>query len=150
MCNNNNHCPWYLFWPLLICHGMMSKNAERAFELAMILTIFCLYCANRFLDSFASLIPQSFLDSHFNDLCAGVMFPAYTNLLMTIAKTSFRVDRISRLLILATVCSLFWEALTPILLPNSTGDWMDAAMYYTGGLLYGAIRHNCIGHQYRY
>ena len=41
---------------------------------------------------------------------------------------------------LGALCSVSWEAIAPALLPFSTGDIVDCAMYMLGGVFYGAAR----------
>lgn len=73
---------------------------------------------------------------HLGDLCGGILFPAYFNLLTYSAMKTEVINGYVRGILPSILCSLVWEVITPILTPTSTGDPIDAAMYAFGTMAY--------------
>ena len=124
-----------------ICvYRLKPRRREAKFDLGIAAVVLFLYCSNRFFNLFANILSEAFLNNHFNDLCAGILFPAYVNLLLLFFRTSFRIEGFRNLFSLELICSIAWEFFTPIIWSESTGDWIDVAMYFIGGALYGIAR----------
>lgn len=96
------------------------------------------YTCNSYFWSFDSVLPYGFAHYHLNDLCGGVLFPAYVNLVVNTVRGEAVITTYRRAILLGVGCSLVWEVLAPIFLSNSTADPLDAIAYVTGTLAYTA------------
>lgn len=123
------------------CGWVMAKPKRETYDLVTVCTVLLLYCANRFLCLFEGLLPNDFLLYHFNDLCAGILFPAYANLVCAFFKVRFRFEGPLVGLILGCLCSVFWEGLIPFLNSRSTADFYDCVCYVAGVQIYVLFRH---------
>ena len=95
-----------------------------------------LYLVNRFVVPLDTALPPAFARYHLGDLCGGVLFPAYVNVLTrTVAGKNLITDLKSALL-LAAICSLCWEFVTPRIFGYGTADYIDDCMYFLGCLIY--------------
>lgn len=100
------------------------------------------YAVNRYFLSFDFILPYDFAHYHLGDLCGGVLFPAYVNL-VTLSLGGFEaISSIPKAALLGLGCSVAWEIITPLLLPSSTGDVLDALAYVAGSLIY-AVCYRC-------
>ena len=92
-----------------------------------------LYGANR-------LIPpgNTFLDGYFNDILAGCLILAITNLLLPLGRLKPLCTPLP-CLALSLTCGLVWEFITPLYLPGSVSDLWDIAAYMIGGLIWCII-----------
>ena len=99
-----------------------------------------LYALNRWVFSLDVVLPYDFAHYHLGDLCGGIAFPAYVNLLARAVRGSEIVTSLPSSLALSALCAVSWEVVAPALLPFSTGDIIDACMYAIGGLVYLACR----------
>ena len=121
------------------------RKLEYRFEAIAICAIVSIYCANRFLYSFDGLLPTAFTRNHFNDLCGGMLFPAYANALFEALKVPIRIDDYPKAIVLGLACSVAWEVIAPLVLERSTADPVDACMYLGGGVLYVLARRLVLG-----
>lgn len=99
----------------------------------MILAAVAAYALNR---RFAGVWRGRFMRCHFNDLMAGVLFPAYVNIWLALAGRRLRGFVHPLLCTLAAGC--FWEFVTPLYRPQSVSDPLDLAAYLAGTLVYCA------------
>ena len=76
------------------------------------------------------------LQCHAIDALGGCAFMAYTNLLLDLVKPDVRFMRPISVLIYMLLCGVFWEAIVPQFVPNSTGDVLDVAAYLIGAFCY--------------
>lgn len=77
------------------------------------------------------------LRCHFNDYLGGIAFAAYLNLVISFSKwPERRLKKPLHFVAAGILCGLFWEWITPMFLPNSTGDWLDVVAYVLGMLTY--------------
>lgn len=76
------------------------------------------------------------LQCHAIDALGGCAFMAYTNLLLDLVKPDVRFKRPTSVLIYMLLCGVFWEAIAPQFVPNSTGDVLDVAAYLIGAFCY--------------
>lgn len=113
-----------------------ARKREYRFEIVAICVIVSFYCANRFLNLFDGLLPTAFTRNHFNDLCGGMLFPAYANVLLEVLKMPVRIDDYPKVIGLGLLCSFAWEVVAPLVLERSTADPIDACMYLIGGIIY--------------
>lgn len=81
-------------------------------------------------------MPYFFAHYHLNDLCGGVVFPAYVDGITYAATKRVLITSLTRVLLVTSVCSLCWEIISPQFLSYSTGDVIDAAMYFCGCAVY--------------
>ena len=109
-----------------------NKYQERRLEAYLIIASLVVYSVNRFTPIWSG----EFAANHLNDLMAGVLLPAYINLVLSYSKYEFRVDRVSRSCMVGVLCCFSWELLAPLLLPFSTADLVDCACYFVGVFLH--------------
>lgn len=121
----------------------------RRFSLGVAVAAAGIYCCNRFVASIDFVLPYAFAHYHLNDLCGGVLFPAYVDLLSWVVRRRRLVTSLPRLLLLCGACCVCWEVLAPLFLSRSTGDVVDAVMYLLGGVVYcaTALRDDRMGSQ---
>lgn len=108
----------------------------RRFDVALSFAAISVYVCNRYIASFDAFLPYEFAHYHLGDLCGGVLFPAYFNLLTYSVMKTEVISGYRKGILLSILCSLVWEVITPILAPTSTGDPIDAAMYAFGTMAY--------------
>lgn len=77
--DHDNRCG-HLLGSMPIC-GNRLKRAQALFEMALAALVLITYCANRFYGAWNGVLPEQFCRNHFGDLCGGMLFPAYVNLL---------------------------------------------------------------------
>ena len=94
------------------------------------------YLANRFVISFDILMPYAFAHYHLGDLCGGIIFPAYVNVLTEVFSGGHLIASLRASLILSCVCSVTSKVITPLVFMYGTADPIDVCMYFTGGLIY--------------
>ena len=99
-----------------------------------------MYCANRFLNLFFGFVPELFLKNHLNDLCGGIIFPAYVDLLLIFLKSPYHINGWKVSIAIGLICAISWEIIAPLFLPYSTGDWIDAILYVIGSLIYASLK----------
>ena len=73
---------------------------------------------------------------HLNDLCGGVLFPLYVDMISAAVKKSRLITSLPRALSLSATCGICWEVIAPLFLPYSTGDALDAVAYTLGIIAY--------------
>ena len=61
---------------------------------------------------------------------------AYSNLLLDLVKPDMRFKRVVSTLAYMLFCGVFWEAIAPSFVPNSTGDVLDVVAYLVGACCY--------------
>ena len=105
------------------------KPAKR--DLILFLACFVLYGMHRLLRSKVDYI---FLRCYFNDLLAGVAFPAYLNI--SLCYVNQRVFQLHQLLLLMFAVGCFWEFVAPIYVPYATTDVYDLVAYCCGAFIY--------------
>ena len=115
----------------------LNLNNSRKVELLIIIATLLFYSLNKFTPLF-SFLPFDIAVNHFNDFLAGLLFPAYTNLVISYSKARklLKVDTLPRIICLLLACSVIWEFVAPLFLPFSTGDLLDVACYLLGGIVY--------------
>ena len=74
---------------------------------------------------------------HFNDLMAGILFPAYVNLVLSLF--GMRMRSWLEPLLFTLVAGIFWEYVTPLYRPQSVSDVWDIVAYLVGTLNYCAL-----------
>lgn len=78
-----------------------------------------------------------FFTCYFNDICAGVWFMAYTNLLLRIVK--IRMFHLKSVIAYILIWGLIWEYGAPLIYLRSTSDPMDLVCYEIGAVLYWSM-----------
>jgi len=84
----------------------------------------------------AGICRTEFFRGHFNDLMAGVLFPAYVNLMLAVM--GLRMHGWIMPLLFTLAAGIFWEYVTPLYRPQSVSDPWDVAAYLLGALNYCA------------
>ena len=92
------------------------------------------YLINRFALSLDCVLPYEFAD-----LCGGIVFPAYVNVLTRIVSGREIICGLGSSLLLSALCAVCWEVLASCVLHFGTADPIDALMYFLGGLVYLAF-----------
>ena len=103
----------------------------------LLLICLVLYALNQQVKAWVDLPGLGYLlRFHANDFLDGVAFAACFNLILSLSRwPEKRLCRPGQF-IAAGLCSLFWEGITPVLLPHSIGDPLDAVAYVLRMLLY--------------
>lgn len=104
-------------------------------NLVLFFVIFFLYHFNDyFLKQHTHGAVQYLCKNHLNDFMGGILFVAYTNLiLLTRNQLMYRLWHI----VLFCLCvGLFWEFVTPLFHRESVADWIDVCCYVLGGIVY--------------
>lgn len=94
------------------------------------------YLVNRYIASFDFFLPYNFAHYQLGDLCGGIIFPAYVNVLCEMVSGKTPICSLASSLTLSAGCSICWEVLAPMVVKFSTPDPLDACMYVAGGILY--------------
>lgn len=76
---------------------------------------------------------------HFNDFLGGVLFVAYTNVLLY--SRGLLLYRFWPVIRFCLVAALFWEFVAPLIREDSVSDWYDVLSYILGGCLYCLLLH---------
>ena len=97
------------------------------------------YLINRFAFSLDCVLPYEFVNYHLADLCGGIVFPAYVNVLTRIVSGREIICGLGSSLLLSALCAICWEVLASCVLHFGTADPIDALMYFLGGLVYLAF-----------
>lgn len=97
------------------------------------------YLINRFAFSLDCVLPYEFVNYHLADLCGGIVFPAYVNVLTRIVSGREIICGLGSSLLLSALCAVCWEVLASCVLHFGTADPIDALMYFLGGLVYLAF-----------
>lgn len=126
---------------------MVKIKKLRLLDGAIFLFCIGLHFLNHYFNDNVSIPFLSYLfKCYVNDFLGGMAFLAYVNLILSYYKKEpRRIGSISQVLLLACLCSFFWEVITP-LFKTSTADWWDFVAYTLGALSYWfidkAICHN--------
>lgn len=94
------------------------------------------YLVNRYIASFDFFLPYNFAHYQLGDLCGGIIFPAYVNVLCEMVSGKTPICSLASSLTLSAGCSICWGVLAPMVVEFSTPDPLDACMYVAGGILY--------------
>ena len=102
-------------------------------------TLFFL-CDNVLIGAVSDALPEStasyLMQCHAVDTIGGCAFMAYTNLLLDLVKSDMRFKRVASTLVYMFLCGVFWEAIAPSFVPDSTGDALDVIAYLVGACCY--------------
>ena len=88
------------------------------------------------------------MQCYFNDILAGVVILAYSNLLFIVVRKeehSFR--SLIRILFFVFIAGMFWEFIAPMFRRDSVSDLGDIMAYLIGGITYWAMIRKTIGEQ---
>lgn len=136
--DHDNRCG-HLLGSMPIC-GNRLKRAQALFEMALAALVLITYCANRFYGAWDGVLPEQFCRNHFGDLCGGMLFPAYVNLLCLAVGRRALICGMPTSLVTGVVCSIAWEIAAPMVLSYSVGDPLDAIAYVIGALTHELLR----------
>lgn len=118
------------------CLPSSAKHIVRK-DIAVSAAILVLYSLNRFL--IKPLAPNNLLGyllrCHVNDYLGGILFPVYTNILISVfLDTGKRMVHLLQFVFVGAVCAAFWEGIAPMVLSYSTADILDCIAYIFGSL----------------
>ena len=71
---------------------------------------------------------------YFNDVIGSMTFLAYCNLVFI--QKNFFLHKMSHIMIMMIICSIFWEIITPLFRVDTVADVGDVFAYCFGGFLY--------------
>lgn len=108
--------------------------------MALAALVLITYCANRFYGAWDGVLPEQFCRNHFGDLCGGMLFPTYVNLLCLAVGRRALICGMPTSLATGVVCSIAWEIAAPMVLCYSVGDPLDAIAYVIGALTHELLR----------
>lgn len=126
---------------------LLRLTGEQRRDLICFCVPFVLYAVNQAVKYRVGVpVLGDVLRYHWNDYLGGIAFAAYLNLVFSFSRwPRLRLRTPLHFLIAGTLCGLFWECLTPLFLPSSTGDWRDVVAYVLGMLTYGLLRGHLTG-----
>ena len=110
-------------------------------SLAVVLIV---YSINRFfvkkaLDGRSGIVALV-LKNHFNDFLGPMVLICYINIVITLVLGSEkRIVDLIPVIVVASICSLFWEGIFPRIFRFGTPDYYDCVAYYLGGVIYWLI-----------
>lgn len=139
--NGDDYCCRSMFRDASVNVFLVTPRREVAFETTIIVAMIVIYAINKNTPFFDNILPFHIASSYLNDICAGILFPAYTNILCIIARSSWRITSLFSVFALGILCSFVWEVVSPAIVPYSVGDPLDCVCYIAGGLIYIALRH---------
>lgn len=115
------------------------KSARTNLEnpLIVVLTLFLYYCNNHCFKTHSTGIINYVLRCHFNDYLCGMLFVAYSNIVLL--TRGYRIERLHHIILFCFIAGLFWEFVTPLFRSDSVGDWIDVVCYILGGLSYCGV-----------
>lgn len=108
-------------------------------NIIILIVTLSIYSFNRFYLKSIIEIPvlSVILKNHFNDFLAGVAFLAYLNFILSYYKMGkYQVNNFRSAILIAFLCGIFWEFITPLYKDNSTSDWLDILAYMLGSSSY--------------
>lgn len=97
-----------------------------------------LYIVCRYTDLLGWL-PARVARNHGCDLAGGLVFPAYVDALCLTTRRQRVITTWPRAVALAVICCVSWEVLTPLAMPESTADLLDAVAYALGIAAYALV-----------
>lgn len=103
-------------------------------DIVILLSVSVLYLANKLT---AGLISCWFMRCYFNDVCCGIWFMAFTNLLLWFRK--IRIKRLTYILLYIGLWGIYWEIIGPYVKEIAVTDIWDLVAYLMGSLIYGII-----------
>lgn len=101
------------------------------FDFLMLIASSFLYVANVL---FFRKVGCVFFVSYFNDVCCGIWFMAYSNLLLS--RINIRLCKLHIVALYLFIWSLVWEYLGPYIKNSSICDYYDILAYLSGGIMY--------------
>lgn len=126
---------WAYSWACACLQSSVKRIARG--DIAVSVAVLVLYSLNRFL--IKPIAPDNVLGyllrCHVNDYLGGVLFPVYTNILISVfLDTGKRMVRLAQFVSVGVVCAVFWEGIAPLVLSYSTADILDCIAYIFGSL----------------
>ena len=129
-------------WEFVLASSSSQLVAERLrsalFSWSNLLPLLAalVYLANRFAFPLDSVLSYEFARYHLGDLCGGILFPAYVNVLTQSVSGREAIVNPKATLLLSVLCSFCWEFVAPCIFRFGTADPIDVLMYFLGGFLY--------------
>ena len=120
---------------------MMRRLGAALFSWSNLLPLLAtlVYLVNRFIFPLDCVLPYEFANYHLADLCGGIVFPAYVNVLTKVVSGREIISGLAASLLLSALCAFCWEFVASRILHFGTADPIDALMYFIGGLIYIAF-----------
>jgi hypothetical protein len=97
----------------------------------------CAYLANQWLFKGLDI---AFFHAHFNDIVAGTILLAWSNLVASVSpRTAKWVGSARGSILILAGAGAAWEGLAPMVMATARADPVDLACYFLGGAIYGLI-----------
>ena len=122
-----HNCAWY-------CSRRHTSLFCLIFDLLLLVISSFFYLSNVL---FVRQCGCLFFVSYFNDVCCGIWFLAYSNLLLGIRGK--RIEKFWAILLYFFSWAIVWEFLGPVINEKSICDPFDFVAYMGGGIIYGVL-----------
>ncbi len=116
------------------CACSCDTKCNVKFDITVLLLCSILYWVNILFIRPCGLL---FFVSYFNDVCCGVWFVSYSNILLALIRR--RIYELKWMLPYIIACGCTWEFLGPILNCSRIYDLMDIIAYSIGALVYWVL-----------
>ncbi len=117
------YCAWY-------CAGRYIIGLSLKADIFLLICSAAGYALNNRLIKPLGLF---FFNCYFNDILAGILFPAYANILLYFARKRMTWPVV---LLFMLFWGIFWEYAAPLFVRTATSDVWDLAAYEAGALFY--------------
>lgn len=139
-CRSGLGCPPNLCGYWLMLNKLKDSIKDVPINFILCIVVLVLYYTNNwFLKGHTSGIIHYLLVCHFNDFLGGVVFIAYTNVLLNTRNAMMKT--LWKILLFSFSAGLFWEFVTPLIKKSSISDWIDVGCYVLGGFTYWLVLH---------
>lgn len=120
-----------------ICYMWLKQRLKLRDVLLFLIPIVVFFINNRIKFNVDVPYLSDILRYHFNDFLGGISILGYVNLVLSLKKgRPWRIKRLVSCLVFVLFCGFCWEYVAPLVLENSTGDWLDVLAYLLGGAVY--------------
>lgn len=108
-------------------------------EIVIVVVALIIYIFNRVAKSYINIPLIDYIcRNHLNDFLGGVVFCAYTNIILIIFKRK-AIHSLTFLIPYMIIVGICWEYLLPFIFSYSTSDFWDVVSYTLGGVMYYCI-----------
>jgi hypothetical protein len=119
-------------------HYTWSRHHSIILNIVIMTICIVAYGFNRFF--LKDILNWLFLRCYLNDVLAGALMLAYTNVLFSIVrKDEHSLISLPIIMIFILLAGFFWEFATPLFHEGSVTDYADIAAYLVGGIVYWLI-----------
>lgn len=128
------------FQPMRINAEWLKSRIKPVDFCLFVIPILCFFVNNKIKRQIEVPFLDIIMKNHFNDFLGGISIIAYVNLVLSLKKNKpYRMESFGLVAVAIILIGLFWEVISPLYLPNSTGDPLDIIAYFAGGCAYYGI-----------